>query len=149
MNLIACHGHVQPTTTVYVGAMLIRYVWPSLTVANLQPMLSQLSMLGSQVMGQSQSRLRHSNAGPASQIKQMHCLLLLGGQVLTMDILLLPLQAYMCQTLNSAGGEPTLIHELKNMQLQLGLNIFLNFKSRVVGRGTFVGRGGFRDTTAK
>ena len=53
--------------------------------------------------------------------------------MLTMDILLLPLQAYMCQTFNSAGGEPTLIHELKNMQFQLGLNIFLNFKSRVEG----------------
>ena len=69
-----------------------------------------------------------------------------------MDILLLPLQAYMCQTFNSAGGEPTLIHEFKNMQFQLGLNILLNFKSRVVGRGNVVGRGGrggFRDTTAK
>ena len=71
--------------------------------------------------------------------------------MLTMGILLLPLQAYrpMCQTFNSAGGEPTMIYELKNMQFQLGLNIFLNFKSRVVGRGTVMGRGGFRDTTAK
>ena len=45
----------RPLRTVYVDAMLIWYAWPSLTVANLQPMLSQLSMLGSQVMGQSQS----------------------------------------------------------------------------------------------
>ena len=51
-------------------------------------------MLGSQVMGQSQSRSFHSNAGPASQIKKIHCLLLFDGQVITMGILLLPLQAY-------------------------------------------------------
>ena len=145
MHLIACHGHA--TTTVYVDAMLIRYVWPSLTVANLQPMLSQLSMLGSQVMGQSQSTSFQCWASIPDKTNALSAFAWWASA--HNGYIVAPLQAYMCQTFNSAGGEPTLIHEFKNMQFQLGLNIFLNFKSRVVGRGTFVGRGVFRDTTAK
>ena len=93
-------------------------------------------MLGSQVMGQSQSASFQCWASIPDKTNPLFAFAWWAsahnGYIVAPATSGL---AYMCQTFNSAGGEPTLIYELKNMQFQLGLNIFSNFKSRVVGRG--------------